>query len=272
MSDKDFTAVCEFVHRAFGIALSPAKKPLVRMRLRSVIHGRGLHSVREYLDRVLAQPDTEALSELADAITTNHTFFWREAAHFELLRGRILEEQRKLQERSPRPSMRIWCAAASTGQEPYTLAAAIRLGLGADAKRWDLGVLGTDLSARALEQARLGVYTASEVEPLPSEWRRHMFEPAQGELRVKDEVRADVTLRRLNLLAPFRFRQAFDVIFCRNVMIYFDEATRSQLAQRMVEVLRPGGYLIVGLSESLGASPPQLRHIAPAVYQRGDAS
>jgi len=271
MTDKDFTAFCAFVHRAFGIALTPAKKPLVRMRLRSVVAAHGLHSMREYLDQVLARPDTEALSELANAITTNHTFFWRESAHFELLRGRIMDENKRRGERAPRPSLRLWCAAASTGQEPYTLAAAVRLALGADAKRWDVGILGTDLSARALEQAKVGVYTEAEVEPLPAEWRRTMFEPAHGELRVKDDLRADVTLRRMNLLAPFRFRQAFDAIYCRNVMIYFDEDTRADLTRRMVEVLRPGGYLVVGLSESLGAAPPNLRHIAPAVYQRGDA-
>jgi len=269
MSKRDFDAIRAFVHRAFGIALSPAKMPLVKMRLRSIVQRRGLSGAAEYVQRVLGNPDAEAMSELADAITTNHTFFWRESAHFELLQNTILPEIQRRHARQARPTLRLWCAAASTGQEPYTLAAAVRLVLGDQIKRWDTGLLATDLSARALEQARAAVYTREEAGPLPEAYKRAMFQPVGGDdLQVREELRRDVTFRRLNLLTSFRFRQPFDVVFCRNVMIYFDDATKLDLAARIAAVLRPGGYLVVGLSESLGSTPPGLRPVVPAVYQK----
>jgi len=268
MSQRDFDAIRGFVHRAFGIALSQSKQPLVRMRLRGIVHGHGLASAREYVDRILANPTSETLSELADAITTNHTFFWRESTHFELLQQRIIPELMARQQHALRPTVRVWCAAASSGQEPYTLAAALRLTLGPDFDRWETGVLATDLSARALERARAGVYTSAEVAPLPDPFRRVMFDPAPDGYSVRPELRRDVTLRRLNLLTPFHFKQPFDVVFCRNVMIYFDDPTKLDLAARLAEVVRPGGYLVVGLSESLGLALPGLRAVAPAVYQK----
>lgn len=268
MSKDDFDAIRAFVHKAFGIALSPAKMPLVKMRLRNIVQSRGLASAREYVSKVLSSPSAEAVSELADAITTNHTFFWRENAHFELLERRLLQEHKDKNKSVIKPSLRIWCAAASTGQEPYTMAAAVRIALGPDLRRWDTGLLATDLSARALAEARVGFYTNAEAAPLPDLYRRTMFEDVEGGVRVRDDLREDVTYRRLNLLTPFRFKQQFDIVFCRNVMIYFDDPTKLDLAARIAAVIRPGGYLVVGLSESLGTAPVGLKTIAPAVYQK----
>ncbi|MCA9515306.1 MAG: protein-glutamate O-methyltransferase CheR [Myxococcales bacterium] len=272
MTRDDFDQIREVVHDSFGISLSTAKFPLVRARLQGILRERRIESASEYIDQFLAKPSAEAMSELADAITTNHTYFWRENAHFTDLLERVIPEwmRKRAETRAVKPSLRIWCAAASTGQEPYTLAALVRLGLGSAFDRWDTGVLATDISARALDVARRGVYSSAEVQPLPERVRRALFDQRGSDFDVRQDIRSDVLYRRLNLLGEWKFRQNFEVIFARNVMIYFNEETRMHVARALAKDLRPGGTLYVGLSESLGPNPPGLKAVAPAIYRRTD--
>lgn len=276
LSADEFLRLGALVERRFGLKLGPAKKILVENRLRQLLRDKGYGSFQAYWQSELADPSDATLGELADRMTTNFTYFYREPEHFVLLEkevlpaivGRIEEETRA--GRSER-DLRVWCAAASTGEEPYTLAILLREWFGKDYARWKAGLLATDISDRALERAREGVYAREALEKLPQRWRR-WFAPVAGEagdaVRVDPAVAADITFRRFNLMnTSFPFRRPFHVIFCRNALIYFGDAERQGLYRRFHDALVPGGYLFIGHSETFGREGA-LAYVHPAVYRR----
>ncbi|MFO0744417.1 MAG: protein-glutamate O-methyltransferase CheR [Myxococcota bacterium] len=270
MSKSEFESLRGLIYERIGVSVTPAKIPLLKARLRHLVHRLGAKSYGEYCERMQRQQNAEALSDLADAVTTNHTHFWREPAHFDMLERRVIPELVQASRRSGSKSLRVWCAAASTGQEPFTLATILQMALGSEYAQWDSGVLATDISGRVLDLAQQGRYPAEDVRPLPAPVLKTMMqEKGPGVFEVRPAIAKEVTFRRLNLVGgPFRFKRPFEVVFCRNVMIYFDEPTRMDVARRIAEVLRPGGYLFVGMAESLGTRPPGLETVAPAVYRR----
>ena len=207
------------------------------------------------------------LANLIDVISTNHTFFFREAAHFDFLRDHAVPEMRARAER--RPQFKVWSAACSSGEETYSIA----MTLAGCLPDWPWHVEGTDISHRILAKAQAAIYRSDAVGRLPPELVRTHFQrgfgPQEGRYRVRSALRNLVTFRQLNLLAGEPpFREPFQVIFCRNVMIYFDRPTQEELVARLTRRLVPGGYLFVGHAESLTAVRHSLKSIRPAIYQR----
>ncbi|MCP5068446.1 MAG: protein-glutamate O-methyltransferase CheR [bacterium] len=270
ISDAEFQDLRDLIHRLFGIDLSPDKKELVINRLQPVLRRRGLPDFRSYVRFLEMGSDPQASSELIDRISTNHTYFHREPAHFDYFRDEVLPGLVGRARSPAEKDLRVWCAAAATGEEPYTLMMLILDALGADYGSWKAGLLATDLSSDALAKAEAGVYDEEAVSQLPARLRKAHFEPVEGgRLRVRRRVRDEVVYRRFNLMTRrYPFRNPFHVIFCRNVMIYFDPDTKQRVVDRLYEVTADGGYLFVGHSEALDRSRCPYKHVHPGVYRR----
>jgi chemotaxis protein methyltransferase CheR len=259
LSAAHFREISGIVYDVAGIQLPPGKEGLVRSRLAKRLRARGLASYGEYLDLV-RRPGGDELAEMVDALTTNKTDFFREPAHFDFLRARVLPRL------GPGP-LRVWSAGCSTGEEPYTLAVVLRDAL-PDLARRDVKILATDISRRVLAQAKAGVYGDQAIEGVPPEPRRRHFARGPEGWAASDALRALITFAPLNLMGAWPMRGPFQAIFCRNVMIYFDRPTQQTLVQRFHDLLAPGGYLFVGHSESLSALSHGFTYVQPAVYRR----
>lgn len=219
----------------------------------------------------LLREDTSGLwlSELANRITTNHTSFFRETPHFDFLAREALPALERQKRGEGSNDLRVWCAASATGEEAYSLVISLMRHFGAGYARWRAGVLATDISDAALAQARVGIYPPAALRSLSAE-QRSWFSPLPGgDYLVSDAVRREVTFRRFNMIAPaYPFREPFDIVFCRNVMIYFDEPVREALVARLHQWIKPGGFLFVGHSETLRQRGWPFLCRCPAVYQR----
>ncbi len=259
----EFDEIRRFAKQRFGLDLRTGKEDLVSARLaRGMRQGR-FKSFRDYLDHVEHDSTGEALISLINALTTNHTSFYREPHHFEFLTKTVMPRLRSSND------LRIWSSACSTGEEPYTIACTV-------AQEWNgqvrgLRILGTDISTKVLDIAKGARYAASSLAGAPQGWLPNYFvrEPGpEAMVRVRPELARAVSFRRLNLVEPFPFHDRFHVIFCRNVMIYFDKPTQEQLVQRLAERLEPEGYLFVGHSESLAGVAHSLTYVRPAIYRK----
>lgn len=282
LSPADFNRLSQFVYRTVGITLPPAKRIMVETRLRNRVDVLRLPSFHAYCDYVLCPGGESEIVRMIDRLTTNKTDFFREPAHFTFLAERAIPALQALDSAGFRRPLSVWSAGCSTGEEPYSLAmilsehALSEYARGGDARavpggRFRFAITATDISTRVLEKARQGIYAIAAAAPIPEALRRRYLQRSRhdgGQLvRVCPELRAMVEFRQLNLLDPeFGFGEPFDLIFCRNVMIYFDKKTQQTLVGRFVSHLRPGGYLFIGHSESLNGLDTPLRTIAPAVY------
>ncbi len=263
LSASEFRRISDLMHQRFGIDLRQGKEGLVAARLGKKLREGGFSSFSSYFEHVLGDAGGDALVDMVDALTTNHTAFLRERAHFDFLAETIFPSL------PPGAPIKIWSAACSTGEEPYSIACTLlALSPGSPPR---IEILATDLSTRALKKARLGVYPAERLREFPPLWRQRflMKDGADGSLRVRPEVVSRIEFRQINLMEPFRHGRRFHVIFCRNVMIYFDRRTQTDLVGRLSACLEPGGYLFVGHSESLTGVEHPLRYIRPAVYRAG---
>jgi chemotaxis protein methyltransferase CheR len=270
ISEQEFKNVRDLVYRHFGISLSDQKRALVVGRLMSAIKNRGFSSFSEYLKWVEQDKTLQGLSELVDRISTNHTAFFRESAHFDFLMKTALPEIfSDLQSRNDR-DFRLWCAASSSGEEPYTLQMCLMEYLKDDYRNWSAGLLATDISDRVLSIAKRGVYPAERVKDVPLLLLKTYFKQLpSGDFEVTEAMRKEVLYRRFNLMTEkFPFIKPFHVVFCRNVMIYFDGPTREKLVQRIYDCTVPGGYLFVGHSESLGSIKSNYKYVMPALYRK----
>ncbi len=257
------------VERRFGIQLG-GKEDMVVSRLGPLVRRSPHPDMDSYVRAVLHRGKPGELSALVDSLTTNHTHFHREAEHFAFLADEVLPPLIEMRRRDDTRDLRIWCAAASTGQEPYQLAMIVNEVLGPEASRWQRDLLATDISEKALEQARKGWFRASDVERMPPERiRRWMRRDGDGYV-VDPSLREQVLFRRMNLLRPsYPFKRPMDVVFCRNVMIYFDLPTRLDIVRKMARIIRPGGWFFISLSETLPHQRDGLfRFVRPGVYQR----
>jgi chemotaxis protein methyltransferase CheR len=259
-----FDRICRLVHQRAGIELGDGKQALVSSRLNKKLRESGCASYEEYLKQVEGDGTGESLIALIDALTTNYTSFLRESSHFDRLK-QILPAL------ASRPSIQIWCAAAATGEEPYTLAITMLEVLGRDAHS-RCQVVATDISTQALVTARRGVYSQDRLQGVPQGWFAKYWLKGEGQsagmCKVKPEVARMVEFRRLNLIEEFSLPGIYPVVFCRNVMIYFSKETQEQVVGRMARFLEPGGYLFVGHSESLTGIAHTLESVAPAVYRK----
>lgn len=264
LTHADFLRIRALLGEVAGLRLRDGKEPLVRARLQRRLLELGLSTVGEYLERVAADESGEERALLVERLTTNKTSFFREPAHFQLLGRQILPALA----RKP-GEMRLWSAGCSTGEEAYSMAIVAREVLGDAASR--VRILASDISARVVDVARAGEYGLAATKSMSAARVARHFEQVQRDgvdrLRIVNPTRELVEAIRLNLMSPWPMREEFDVIFCRNVMIYFDHSTRERLVERFVKRIRPGGYLVIGHSENLSSSRQVLRYAQPAVYQ-----
>jgi chemotaxis protein methyltransferase CheR len=268
LTAQEFDQFRRLAYEEFGLDLGNGKESLVSARLGKKMRELNLRSYREYYRHVVEDRTGEALTALIDALTTNHTSFFREPAHFDFLRQTILPRLRD------RDRIAIWSAACSTGEEPYSIAFCLAEELG-EAALAKTRILATDISTQVLASAEIGAYPAERFEGFPErQLHRHLLcgeKRFKDWYRVKPALRAAVEFRRLNLMESFSHVGRFPVIFCRNVMIYFDKPTQQDLANRLADCLEPGGYLLIGHAESLNAVEHPLEYVHPAVYRQPKA-
>ena len=263
ISDADFVRLTRFVQSNYGINLTQ-KRQLITSRLSTSLKARGYQSFSAFVDHLLKTKDQEDLTLLLDKLTTNYTYFMREKDHLDYFRQKIIPDivNRHRKDRS----LSIWSAGCSTGEEPYNISMYLFDYLGADAARWDTRILATDISSRALTAAKRGLYELPDT--LPAEWKKKYFTPKEdGLYAVAPKLRDNVIFQPFNLMDPIRFRRKFDVIFCRNVMIYFDQPTKDALVRRLYDATAPNGYLLISYSENLSQNSPY-RRLAPATFQK----
>ncbi len=268
LTDRDLATIRRLVYQQSGISLHAGKGALVSARLQKRLRAGGFRSFREYIRYVQADTSGDELTALLDAIATNHTAFYREPQHFDILRDVVVPQL--LARARNGGVIDGWSAACATGEEPYSIAMTLFDRLGADAPR-RIRLLASDLSTKALTAARAAVYTVRRIQEVPREMARRYFERAPGlppgSMRVVEPLRQAVEFRQLNLLDATRPAGSFDFIFCRNVMIYFDRPTQQRVVQALERRLVPGGYLFISHSESLNCIEHRLTWAAPAVYR-----
>ena len=272
LQERHFAKLARLVEERTGIRLPPGKRTMVEGRLRKRIRALGIADLDEYGRAVFegGKLDDEFL-HLIDCVTTNKTDFFREPDHFDFLRERAMPALASLRRGADSP-LKFWSAAASIGAEAYTIAIVAAEAVGLEARRFS--VLGTDISTEVIAQARLAVYPLSMIDPIPSPLRERYVMRAvdaeRQEMRIVPELRRMVRFQQLNLMdATYRVERDFDVIFCRNILIYFAKATQDAVLHRLSNHLRKGGFLILGHSESLaGAELNSMRQMAPTIFRR----
>ncbi|MCI9510896.1 MAG: protein-glutamate O-methyltransferase CheR [Oscillibacter sp.] len=263
ISDADFRRMVNFIQSSYGIDLSQ-KKQLITGRLSPAIRKLGYKSFGEFVNHVLDKKEDSEITLIINKLTTNYTFFMREKEPLDFFREKIIPDLVQRHQRDK--CLSIWSAGCSSGEEPYNLSMFLFDYLGSQASQWDTRILATDISAQALTAARKGVYTLPDT--IPPEWKRKYFTPNKdGTHTVAPAVRNNVDFRTFNLMGPIQFRRKFDMIFCRNVMIYFDQPTKDALVRRFYDATVPSGYFMISCSENLGANAPY-RRLATAVFQK----
>ena len=269
VTEEEFEFFRQLVHQRFGIDLSSGQEHFLARRLQPLMERSGSRTPLEFAELLRSDLSGVWVSELANAVTTQHTGFFREPEHFTFLRGTALPELTERKRADGELDLRIWSAACATGAEPYSIILTLMAFLGAEYERWDAGALATDISDAALAKARLGRYPRQLFDAVPVEFRRHFTPYDEGAWELAEDVRREVTFRRFNLLETvLPFRRPFDVIFCRNVTIYFDQATRDALIARLYGATAPGGYLFIGHSETLDRDHSRYEYVKPSVYRR----
>ena len=272
LKESDYNKFSRYVYDTCGINLHEGKKQLVKARLGKILRQRDFRSFRQYHQHVVNDKSGNELILLLDSISTNLTYFFREPAHFEFLRKRALPEIMKNRKRPSRDNcLRLWSAGCSSGEEAYSISMTISEALG-NREKWQYKIQATDLSTKVLATATSGIYEKMKIEKIPYDLRKKYFQKGdnkwKGYFRVKRQVKEKISFRRLNFSEDFCFREPFDVIFCRNVMIYFDNPTKEVLVGKFFRNLVSGGYFFIGHSESLTGLKHQFKYIQPSIYQK----
>jgi chemotaxis protein methyltransferase CheR len=272
LTSAEFDNLRSAIRQATGIKLNDHKRSLVVARLARRLYELGLTSFSQYLSFLQGQGGKAEMVELVNAITTNTTQFFREPAHFEYLQN-WLPEWRRDREQQRNRTLRVWSAACSSGQEPYTLAIVLSELFG-EAAGWDIRILATDIDTNVLRKAHAGVYSEKELEGVPERRRQRCFVTSRDDrgapiFRVRPFLRRMVIFRKLNLVYDeFRFKRPIDVIFCRNVMIYFDAETRAKILRKFFEIIHQDGRIFVGHSESLLGENQLFTYKEKTVYSK----
>jgi len=266
ISNKEFQMLSVFIRENFGVNLSEAKKGLVVSRMANVLRELDMDSFSEYFEYLAAASNTDPVAELINKITTNHTYFYRENKHFEFLKEVVLPERAP---KSGKTSLRMWSAGCSVGAEPYSMAMVIADYFGTRYYDRNVKILATDISSNVLKMAEGGNYHEGYMQDIPSRWKKIYFKNCGEECyTVNDLIKREIVFKRFNLLSRFPFKDKFDVIFCRNVMIYFQEDLKRALVDKFYHALKPGGYLFIGHSEVIDKNATMLRYIKPAIYRK----
>ncbi len=271
LTEEEYRLFRRLVYEKTGINLGEQKQQLVRARLGKRLRNGNFRSYRAYYEYVRSDPTGAELSALIDAIATNTTHLFRERQHFEFLARTLRERLADKRWCNANRPLRVWSAGCSTGDEPYSIAMTLDDTLGGSDLDWKL--LATDISTRVLERARAGMYEIQRLGTVPAPYRHRYFIRPVGAaphmLQVDPRLQQKITFASFNLMTEsFPFRHGFHYIFCRNVMIYFDRPTQEALVGRFAKQLRPGGYLLIGHSESLNGLQHPLQYVQPTVYRR----
>ncbi len=269
ITEAEFQRLVKYMYDSFGINLS-AKKVLVQGRLGNMLNERGFKSYNDYLDTVLSDTTGAEVTTILNKLTTNHTFFMREPEHYTFLKDTILPYMVKTCEKDH--VLRIWSAACSSGEECYTTAMLIDQYFGAEKAKWDTRILATDISQNVIGKAKAGIYSEEGMKGLSNDWKTRYFNNlGNGKYEICQGIKDEVIFKTFNLMDPMPEKykaKPFDLIFCRNVMIYFDQPTKQALVNRFYDVVKPGGYFYIGHAESVSRQETKFDYIQPAIYRR----
>jgi len=266
LSDSDYRSIRDRVYELSGIRLGDQKFDLVYSRLTRRLRTLGLADFTSYLDFLDSSEGPDELEQMLNALTTNLTSLFREAHHFDHLKDLALQSSLE-QQKGPDRRLRIWSSACSTGEEPYSIAMTL-LDSNIDFGRVDVRILATDLNTDVLEQASLGRYSAPVIAKCPESCRKYVQLSQDGSGQMQAKARDLISFKQLNLLGRWPMKGPFDVVFCRNVLIYFDTKTKLRLVDRFVDILKPGGWLYLGHSESASGNHPRLELIGRTIYRK----
>lgn len=263
----EFSLLKKIFSERYGIELKDQKKTLVESRLSKVLQTRGMTSLSEYLEALFQDKSGAIEQEMVEKLTTNHTFFLREEDHFIYLKEHVLPY---LANTVKDKDLRIWSAGCSSGEEAYTLVMFLADFFNYSWDQWNTKILATDISSAVLAKAVNGIYPEESIWNLPSKWRKLYFTRInEEEVQICQKIRDEVYFRHLNLHEPvFPFKRKFHVIFCRNVMIYFNTQMKQELIRKFYQWTEPGGYLFIGHSESLGRDTMGYEYIRPSIYRK----
>jgi len=273
LSDEDFSFICEFVYQSTGIVLNDSKREMVYRRLTRIIRERKLNAFSDYCQLLRTQGDEEK-DYFINAITTNLTSFFREQHHFDYLADEELPNlmANKRAEANGKKRLRIWSSASSTGEEPYSIAITALESMRSVLSAWDVKILATDIDSNVLATGKTGVYEYRRIENIEEDFKQKYFKRGCGQnennVRVNKELSNLITFKQLNLLHEWPMAGPFDVIFCRNVIIYFDKPTQQELFTRYYDLLAPGGLLMLGHSENLGAYQQHFDNVGRTIFRK----
>lgn len=267
MTKTEFDKLSNFIKESFGISVKPEKKNILASKLEKNLYEENCDNFAQYYKKILDDKSGDKMVDFVNTVTTNHTFFMRESDHFHYFKDEVLPY---LKGKIKDNDLRIWCSACSSGEEAYTLAMILDEFFGNEKAIWDTKILATDLSTRVLSIAKKGIYSSDSVKPLPNLWKMNYLKKLDASnYGIIDDIKNQVIYRRLNLINNrFPFKKKFHVIFCRNVMIYFDNKTKTELINKFYDLTEPGGYLFIGHSESINREESKYRYIRPAVYRK----
>lgn len=275
LSERDFKRLSKFIHSECGIKMPDSKKTMLESRLQKRLRRLKLASFTEYCDYLFSPQGIEnELVHMIDVVTTNKTDFFREPGHFDYLAQKALPELIAVHGAGIRKELMVWSAGCSTGEEPYTLAIVLsEFAERCPGFKFRYLILATDISTEVLEKAKHGIYEHDKVNPLPPGMKKKYLlrgkNKSSGLVRIAPDLRSNVRFRRLNFLeGDFGMREHMDIIFCRNVIIYFDRPTQEKLLSRFCSHLGPGGYIFMGHSETLHGMNLPLLQVAPTIYRK----
>lgn len=264
LTDKEFHEITVFMKINYGIDLLK-KRQLIESRMRSVLIKKGMGNFTDYFN-LIKMNDQNEISLLINKLTTNHTYFNREPKHFDFLRDVILPGQKKY---NIQKNIRIWSAGCSSGEEAYTAVMVMHDFFGLERSKWDYRILATDISTNALRAAKDTVYSKESLKDIPPAWiRKYFVNKGNDQYILSSEVLDEVIFKTFNLMDRFPYKNSFDLIFCRNVMIYFDQETKTNLIDKFYDALKPGGYLFIGHSESIQYNQNKFKYVQPSIYQK----
>jgi len=268
LTDQEFNKIRDLVYKVSGIKLTDIKKPLVVGRLKKIILDNNFNSFTEYYNSVVSDKSGNSLNTLITKISTNHTYFNRESEHFDFFTNKVLPVTYKQLVNKNSKDLRVWCAASSSGEEPYMIMMRM-LDFFENKPGWDLNLLATDISHKVLNEAIKGIYNDDSISKLPVNFRNKYFNKIDDKnWQVKGEIRKKIMYKKFNLMHEFPFKDQFDVIFIRNVMIYFDQVTRQTLVEKLYKYMKPGGFLFIGHSETLNNINADFKFIQSSVYRK----
>ena len=272
ISDELFSQVGKMITEKYGIKMPPEKKIMFQARLQRRLHELDIHSFDEYAEILLNDKNSAGeFNQLADLISTNKTEFFRENEHFIFLNSTILPEYVRLKTPNQSTQFKVWSAGCSSGQEAYSIGIQIEEFLRTSGSRFDYSILATDISARMLRQAREAIYPFAQVDELSAEIKRRYFLKSKDiktmKVRIVKEIRDKVTVGYMNLMEDlYPFQAQFDVVFIRNTLIYFDRTNQLKVLKQVLNSLKPGGFLLIGHSESLINLQLPIQSVAPSIY------